>query len=554
MDKVCGIELDDLACELKQARKYFQVPDVLILAVDTRGNITLLNCTGQTLLGYNELELLGKNWFESCIPKHSRVAVVENFLHIVNGNVDDGMRFECPVITQSGKERIIAWRGNRIVNAKGECMGVFAVGADVTEHRRTVEELREAKLQADAANRAKSVFMANISHELRTPMTAILGFCDLLSNSELPRNEQREFLATIRKNGESLLEIINNVLDLTTIETQQLHIQRTACSPHEVLAESVDSIRADAKRKGIRLTVLVDPATPKCLKTDPTRLHQILVNLLDNAVKFTDRGNVDVTLQYRKSFNKGERLIYSVQDSGIGISPDDLAKIFEPFTQADDSSTRRHGGSGLGLAVCQRLAKVLGGNIEATSELGRGSTFTLTLDIETASDAVPSFAAPPQTPALPAKGCVLLVEDNLDVQNLLARVIRGMNLDVKIAENGRIACEMAEKSMSLGRPFHAILMDIQMPEMDGYEATVRLRKHGWRRPIIALTAHATPEDRRKCLDAGCDEYFSKPVQLGEFRAAIQRFISRQESVSSTSSTMLSPPSSTESFGMAYAGA
>jgi PAS domain S-box-containing protein len=417
-----------------------------------------------------------------------------------------------------------------IRDATGEIVCCVELVKDITEHKQAEAELASARAAAEAANRAKSEFLANMSHEIRTPMTAILGFADLLlQNLEEPQNV--EAANTIKRNGKHLLQIINDVLDLSKIEAGRLQIEQISCSPHQIVAEVVSLMRVRADVKGLPLVVEYSGPTPETIITDPTRLRQILVNLIGNAIKFTEVGSVRVVTRLVADADQEPKLTFDVIDTGIGIAKEEIAGIFEPFTQGDASTTRKFGGSGLGLAISKRLARLLGGDVTVASAAGRGSTFSVTVatgpldgvpllqhPAEAALAARPSKQTPPDGP--PKLDCrVLLAEDGPDNQRLISLLLRKAGAEVTIAQNGQ---ETLEKALATypgwGRrwsdptePFDVILMDMQMPLLDGYEATRRLRAAGYTGPVIALTAHAMSDDRQKCLDAGCDDYLAKPI-------------------------------------------
>jgi signal transduction histidine kinase/CheY-like chemotaxis protein/HPt (histidine-containing phosphotransfer) domain-containing protein len=405
---------------------------------------------------------------------------------------------------------------------------------DERKRNRAEEELVLAKIAAEAANRAKSEFLANMSHEIRTPMTAILGFSDLLASPNLPYQEQREFLSGIQRNGKALLELISDILDLSRIEADRLTLERIDCPLRQVIDDVLSVVQVRAEEKGLRLDVDYNFPLPETLHTDPVRLRQVLTNLVGNAVKFTDRGTVRITVRCIQETDIPGRMQFAVSDTGIGIPADKIGELFEPFTQVDGSTTRRYGGTGLGLAISRRLAKALGGDVEATSQLSEGSTFTLTIDAGSLNG-VRMLQLPP-VPSIPEEelsatehevplhGRVLLAEDVPDVYVVIRQILQKMNLEVEIAEDGRMACEMAETSKTEGKPFDLILMDIQMPKRNGYEATRRLRQHGWKGPIVALTAHALVGDREKCLAAGCDDYIAKPITAKGLRDVLTRYL------------------------------
>lgn len=447
---------------------------------------------------------------------------------------------------------LVSFAGYKLHDTNGDPIGVLAVFAkhplseeddafllnlsEITSRvildSQARQELQETRRQAIAASEAKSEFLANMSHEIRTPMTAILGFTDLLMSQNLTSEEQHEFLETIGRNGRSLLVLINDILDLSKIEAAKISVESMSYSLRQLVDDVMEVVQVRAQEKGLSLQVLYEAALPETIRTDPTRLRQILVNLMGNAIKFTESGGVQLSIR-RPAGHSPTKLQFAVSDTGIGIEPDKLRGLFQPFAQADASTTRRFGGTGLGLAISKRLARLLGGDIEATSEAGRGSTFILTIDtgiIEEVQAPVNVPMAKPTPTVDQSKtnfvGRVLLAEDSPDLQRLLGHVLRKMSIEIEIAENGQLACELAVKSKIEGNPFDLILMDMQMPEMDGLQATRWLREHGWQRPIIAVTAHAMSEHRDDCLAAGCNDYLAKPVQVSELRAMLARYIQR----------------------------
>ncbi len=402
------------------------------------------------------------------------------------------------------------------------------------------QALEEFSQTAQAATKSKSEFLANMSHEIRTPMTAILGYTDILLGN-LHGDENLEAAEIIKRNGEYLLDIINDILDLSKIEAGRMHVERIACPPVQLVDDVLALMRVRAESKGLPLRAEFQGPIPQTIETDPTRLRQILINLVGNAIKFTEIGEVRLRVRLDAAAEGGPRLVFDVLDTGIGMTPQQMQKLFQPFTQADSSTTRKYGGSGLGLTISRRLAKMLGGDITATSTPRRGSGFRVS--VATGSLASVPLIRPGQPagkPGVPAErtdrkidlNCrVLLAEDGPDNQRLISFVLRKAGADVTVVENGRKALEYAlatypgwgRREDDPNQPFDVVLMDMQMPIMDGYEATRRLRDAGYDRPVVALTAHAMEHDRAKCLDAGCDDYVAKPIDRHKLIELVNRY-------------------------------
>jgi len=392
---------------------------------------------------------------------------------------------------------------------------------------RQSEELARARDQAEAAARAKSEFLANMSHELRTPLTAILGYADLIydEDGEGTDNPHRETIDIIRNNGRHLQELIDDILDLSKIEADRMTLELAEVSPRELVEDVLRLMQLRAREKGLVLQAEYLFPMPKHVTTDALRVRQILVNLIGNAIKFTERGSIHVTVKYD---DVTQRQIFSVADSGIGIKPDQLERLFTPFSQADASMSRRFGGTGLGLSISKRLAQMLGGDISASSTFGAGSDFTL--EIAAGSETVmvmaePENTVPSSTLVRPAAAApmtlssrILLAEDVLANQKLIAFLLQKWGAVVQVVDNGLLAVNAALLASNAGQAFDLILMDIQMPEMDGYTATATLRRQGYTGKIIALTAHASDDDRDRCLTSGFDGFAVKPIQKDQLFA------------------------------------
>lgn len=440
-------------------------------------------------------------------------------------------------------------------------LGVFATGGALillsagvgAVYRFAQRDVKARELEAELAktrlasaeniNFAKSMFLANMSHEIRTPLTAIMGFADLLATPECDEDDRIVNASTIRRNSEHLLSILNDILDYSKIESGRFEIERMACSPFQIVEETIDMVHIRAKERDVDLKVDYVLPLPETIHTDPLRLKQILLNLVGNAIKFTERGSVVLRvsvdgLAVGAETDRGTHIRFDIIDTGIGMTPEQQRRIFAPFAQADNATTRKFGGSGLGLAISRQLATLMGGDIAVQSELGKGTTFSVTVNPGNilqfrsikAQDDVPSFRQPRDwakellktDPKLDAR--ILLAEDGPDNQRLIAYLLRKAGADVTIAGNGRIACEVATAAVNEGKPFEIILMDMQMPEMDGYEATRTLRAQGYKLPIIALTAHVLLGERDTCMKAGCDDYLTKPINKSQMMETLSHYI------------------------------
>ncbi len=406
---------------------------------------------------------------------------------------------------------------------------------DISERKQIEEVLRDALIRAEASTKSKSEFLANMSHEIRTPMTAILAFTETLMEPGLSEAEEQEAIYTIRRNGEHLLEIINDILDISKIEAGKLHVEHISCSPVQLIAEVKSLMQIPADAKNLQLCIEYDGPIPETIKTDPTRLKQILVNLTGNAIKFTESGSVKLLTRLINNSDQPQ-IQFDIIDTGLGMTKEQVGKLFQPFAQADSSTTRKFGGTGLGLMISKRLAEMLGGDITVESEPGKGSVFRLTIstgalkntemleDPEQATFVIPEVSTPKPAGKESLNCRILLAEDNPTNQTIIVRMLEKVGARVTTVANGELAVEAAIAAENSAEPFHLILMDMQMPVMDGYEATRMLRKKWYMKPIIALTAHAMASDERKCIDAGCDDYATKPINREKLICTIRNHL------------------------------
>ncbi len=482
------------------------------LLVDEQGRIDNMNHAAMPLFG---LTLSPGATYYSLAQKQLAPRWLQEHLALLQqqGGRDDIFDIELPVGNRTLWFQV---RLQRMFDVSETFSGTVAILTDFTDRLAAEEQAHRLAVAADAANRAKSEFLANMSHEIRTPLTAILGYTDLAITDCDQRDLLLESLDAIRRNGQHLLELINDILDLSKIEADRLEVEARPCCIETVIADVVNMMRVRAVQKKLNLTVHCTTALPRQIVCDEARLRQILINLLGNAVKFTEAGEVKVTLTAE---DDASALRIEVADTGIGMSSEVMQRLFQPFTQGDSSTSRRYGGTGLGLTITKRIIEKMGGRIYVRSEAGQGSTFALTLPLGSVAGADMDAVAATPTPRTPAPAMaaamgdrplagmhILLAEDGPDNQRLIDLLLRKAGAEVTLANDGREAIAKA-----LSHPIDVILMDIQMPEVDGYQATAALREAGFTNPIIALTAHALAEDRQRCLQAGCCDYLSKPI-------------------------------------------
>jgi len=537
-----------------------------ILMLDPQGRISYWNPAATHILGYAREEAMGRNLHELIAPERYMEAHRNAFPEFVRTGrgAAVGKTLELHARCRDGREIPVSLSLSAV--QIGGCWHAVGVLRDISEQKRAEEALRQSNLElqkaieranrmameAEKANLAKSQFLANMSHEIRTPMTAILGYADLIIESldacaACSRQEaqaaNRQRMEVIQRNGRHLLSLLNDILDLSKIEAGRMATESIACSPHEIVAQIISLASPQAQSKGLRFAVEFVGPIPETICTDPLRLRQIIFNLIGNAIKFTEQGGV--TLQVRLAdAADGPCLQFDVIDTGIGMPPEQASHVFRPFSQADDSMTRRFGGTGLGLSISKRLAQMLGGDVILV-ETGpeRGTRFRATVSTgpldgvrmiagganeeALALRREAKAASPPAGNAGGLEGLrILLVEDGEDNQRLIAHLLRKAGATVELAENGRIGLDKALEASQQGERFHVILTDMQLPEMDGYEMTRRLRSAGWRGPIIALTAHAMSQDRQRCLDAGCDDYAVKPIDRNALMETICKQVDR----------------------------
>ncbi|MEP7369807.1 MAG: response regulator [Dermatophilaceae bacterium] len=562
--------------------------DAIVLVNRTTMRFIEVNATASTMLGYSREELLHLGPMD--LEPSSREELETLYDAIIAG---EALSESTGTARRKDGSALPVEVHLHAQLSEGDWI-IVGVLRDITERQQIARDLAAARDQAVEASRLKSTFLATMSHEIRTPMNGVIGLTGLLSNGDLD-DTQRRYVDGIRVAGDSLLAVINDILDFSKIEAGALILDDAAVSLSQILDEVVDLVSESARSKGVDLRGSCDPALPIRLRGDPVRIRQILLNLAGNAVKFTEHGEVLLRIRPGSDHSRaatdptaeaevGVRL--EVSDTGIGMASSDQARLFEPFTQADASTTRQFGGTGLGLAISRRLVEMMGGRIWVESEPGRGSMFwceftlhhdpashdpasedhpTVSNDclIEVTSGRCPAIRRPASAPfarpipSTPSSGCLLVVEDNEINQMVAVGIVTELGYDVDVAADGLEALDLASR-----RAYTAVLMDCQMPNMDGYEATIELRRRegregrldelagpqlGQRTPIIAMTAAALKEDRERCLAAGMDDYLTKPIRAKELAAVLSHWIKGTVLLPPTRALPTQPPSTETSI-------
>ena len=488
-----------------------------LMTTDPAGIITDVNKQMEALTGCTRDELIGapfKSYFTD--PERAEAGIRRV---LSEKKVTD---YELTACALDGKLTVVSYNATTFYDRGRTLQGVFAAARDITERKAVEAELKQARAVAESASRTKSDFLASMSHEIRTPLHAIMGIADLLAKTSLSP-EQDKFVQIFRRAGDNLLNLINDILDLSKVEALQLDLERTGFSLNDLLEKMTEMLAGRAREKGLALVCEIAPNVPTDLVGDPTRLRQVLINLIGNAIKFTESGEVSLRVTADEDSSVPAALRFTISDTGIGIPHEKLDRVFERFTQADSSTTRRFGGSGLGLTISKRLVDLMGGRIWVESVVEKGSVFAFAVPFETWAGAPGRATVPADTDSeLPLLALrILLVEDSPDNRTITLAYLENTPYRVEVAETGAIACDM----FKVGH-YDLVLMDRQMPVMDGLTATRTIRT--WEQangrpstPIVALTASALKGDRETCMAAGCTAYLTKPIKEDVLLQAIR---------------------------------
>ncbi|HEX2945895.1 MAG TPA: histidine kinase N-terminal 7TM domain-containing protein [Clostridia bacterium] len=497
--------------ELVPAARNAVIEDMsgVLIVLDNKNHIIDMNSAAKNIIGITDRSYIGKFVFDilgdlkAYFVKYEHVSKAEEKICI---RVNDHSKHYDLKITP-------------LYDDKNKLIGKFLILYDITILEEAIENLKESRKASEAASKAKSEFLATMSHEIRTPLNGIIGMTELLTSSSHSEEEQ-EYLQTVKSSSSSLLDIVNDILDFSKIEAGKMELEKVEIDLASLLDSTAKSFAHKVKEKALEFTCSADNAIPGKLIGDTVRLRQVLVNLIGNAFKFTEKGRIEVKAALLSCENRQAVVEFSVSDTGIGIPEDKIASLFKSFQQVDSTTTRRYGGTGLGLAIVKRLVEMMNGRIEVESRLGRGSRFIVTVPFEISEKEAAMDAADTDI-SFNKDINILLVEDNRANQLLVKKLLEKKDVKVDIAGNGKEALSMLE-----AKEFNLILMDIQMPEMDGYEATVAIRRNesavGRHTPIIALTANAAEDDKNACLQAGMDDYLSKPIRSENLYKCIHR--------------------------------
>ncbi|MEA3639452.1 MAG: PAS domain S-box protein [Lamprobacter sp.] len=535
--------------ERDRAQRYLDTAGSLIISIDTQGRVELANRYTCELLGRSEQAVVGQDWFDLCIAAADRPALRDFFMQLLNGTRKAEDYLENRLISADGSQHLIAWRSSLLYDEAGQVSGVLAAGNDITERDKLESARAQALAEAKRLAAVKSAFIANMSHEIRTPLNGILGLAQI-GRRDHDTEPAAQLFRQIKTAGQHLLILINDILDFSKLDAGKLSIQRQPFCIRDCLAEIESLLSPQTTAKGLRLGIAIADGLPAWVFGDAMRLRQILLNLLGNAIKFTESGEVRLMLSTADAADWADRadaagagagagagvgvgaepsafteatgiLRFQVTDTGIGMNAEQITRIFQPFEQADAGTTRSHGGTGLGLTISLALTKMMGGRLSVDSEPNIGSCFELRLPLPPAAAPQRSLPDDVSSETQRLAGLHILAVDDVELNLLvLDKLLSFEGARISMAHDGQAALRQLEAADS--DPFDLVLMDVQMPVMDGYEATRRIRTRWPSLPVIGLTAHAMPEDRDRCLNAGMVAHLTKPIDLEALLAALHQ--------------------------------
>lgn len=499
---------------------------IILFALDENATFTLFEGKGLADVGIDKNEFIGLPLESAPMLPLSK----EDFTRAMGGE-------EVTIVVELGGKFFEIYYTATLDNQK-KAIGVIGVASDITDHKNAEEALKRAKQVAEETAKIKEQFLANMSHEIRTPMNGIIGLTRILLESPLDE-EQNRYLRSIKTCSDNLLVIINDILDFSKIEAGKMSFENVAFSIPEIAEHTVELFQTKADERSISLRTKIDPAIPPHISGDPTRLNQILNNLISNAIKFTEKGEVSIDIKLRNRTEKDVTLEFEIKDSGIGIPESSLANIFESFTQASSDTTRKFGGTGLGLTIVKNMIELQGGAIGVRSEVGKGTTFHFHLSFPIADEKEIQDELNPDEDISISHLRILAAEDNMINQMVIKKLFADWNTHLECANNGRIALEKLQSA-----EYDLVLMDIQMPEMDGHTACQKIRNELPEQlkniPVIAMTAHATSQEKQKCYDAGMNDYISKPFNPNELKKKILKLTKMQNSSLKAPSLSIAP--------------
>lgn len=529
-----SLKISTAMAEMEGLAVFPEMNPNIVLSMNMEGRVQYLNPYGESLI--SKLKI---------VQADIRLILPDNLKNIIHECLINNKTIHA--VETIYQERTFLWTFSPVINQEL----VHGYALEITQRKKALAQARSSqieKMTAEAENKSKSTFLANMSHEIRTPLTAIIGFSETLLDTSQDMTERVESINTVIRNGKHLLKVINDILDLSKVEAGKLDVEQLKVSPFELLSDIHSLISLTTENKGLFFDIKYDFPIPEIILTDPLRLKQIIINLCNNAVKFTEKGGVTVKVSYDHT---NHLLIMKIIDTGIGLSTEQINKIFHPFTQADTTTTRQYGGTGLGLYLSKQLATKLGGNISVESTPNVGSCFSLTITTGFVSKVkllsyIPDIKSKSTQPIINSvnekvSGKVLLAEDNVDNQRLVSMYLKKLGAEVVLAKNGKEAIEYAYDF-----DFDLILMDMQMPVMNGVDATIRLREMGYEKPIVAISANAMKDDIDICYNAGCDGFIQKPISQQAFMTSVTRFLKPTDTLNEdrcpiTSSLLIDEP-------------